>query len=181
MKLWQAEIKLKYVIGLMLGVILIVVGTMLLINPPQDNGVLVTRVIDGDTIEIEGGERVRYLGIDTPEVKEHFGSEALKKNQELVEGRRVYLEKDTENRDKYGRLLRYVWIGNTMVNGELVRIGYARSYSYLPNVKYQVYFLQLEIQARDQHLGMWVKPTEPYTGGSGITDEMLDEALKGLK
>lgn len=155
MRSWQAKIKLKYVIGLMLSVVLIVIGTTLLVNPPSNSRVLVTRVIDGDTIEIEGGERVRYLGIDAPELNEHFGREALRKNRELVEGKRVYLEKDIEDRDKYGRLLRYVWIGDIMVNGELVKTGYARSYSYLPNIKYQAYFLQLEIQARDQYLGMW--------------------------
>jgi len=119
------------------------------------NSVLVTRVIDGDTIEIEGGYHVRYIGIDTPEKGEPFYGEATQANRNLVEGKKVYLEKDVEDKDDNGRLLRYVWLDNTMVNAELVRLGYAYSYSYPPNVKYQAYFLQLEREAREQKLGLW--------------------------
>jgi len=120
-----------------------------------DNPVLVTRVIDGDTIEIEGGYYVRYIGIDAPEKGEPFYGEATEANRNLVEGKKVYLEKDVEDKDEYGRLLRYVWVDNTMVNAELVRLGYAYSYSYPPNTKYQAYFLQLEKEAREQRLGLW--------------------------
>lgn len=120
-----------------------------------DNPVLVTRVIDGDTIEIEGGYHVRYIGIDAPEKGEPFYGEATEANRNLVEGKKVYLEKDVEDKDDNGRLLRYVWLDNTMVNAELVKLGYAYSYSYPPNVKYQQYFLQLEKEARDQKLGLW--------------------------
>ena len=119
------------------------------------NSVLVTRVIDGDTIEIEGGYHVRYIGIDTPEKGEPFYGEATQANRNLVEGKKVYLEKDVEDKDDNGRLLRYVWLDNTMVNAELVRLGYAYSYSYPPNVKYQQYILQTEREARDQKLGLW--------------------------
>src|SRR3989344_6996325 len=76
----------------------------------------VTRVIDGDTIEIEGGQKVRYIGIDTPEtvdprsLPQCFGKEAASKNRELVEGKKVRLEKDILDKDKYGRLLRYVYL-----------------------------------------------------------------------
>ena len=124
----------------------------------------VVRVIDGDTIEvdIEGSlYNVRYIGIDTPETVhpqkpvEYFGKEAAERNRELVEGKRVRLENDIEDKDKYGRLLRYVWVGDTMVNAELVRLGYAYSYTYPPNVKYQDYFLQLEREAREQGRGLW--------------------------
>lgn len=125
--------------------------------------VLVIRVIDGDTVEIQGGDRVRYLGIDTPEIVhpsepvEYFGKEATEKNHELVEGKRVTLERDVEDRDEYGRLLRYVWRDGIMVNAELVRLGYAYSYSLPPNVKYQELFLQLEKEAREQRLGLWAE------------------------
>lgn len=121
----------------------------------------VNRVIDGDTIEIEGGERVRYLGIDTPETADPrkpvqcFGIEASKKNQELVEGKTVRLEKDITDRDKYGRLLRYVWVGDLFVNLELVKQGFATSYSYPPDVKYQDQFLAAEREAREAGLGLW--------------------------
>ena len=116
---------------------------------------VVTRVIDGDTIEIEGGERVRYIGIDTPEVGEPYYQEATEANRNLVEGKRVRLEKDVDDRDEYGRLLRYVWIYHTMVNAELVRLGYAYSYSYRPNIRYQEYILQVEKEAREQKRGLW--------------------------
>jgi len=119
------------------------------------NSVLVTHVIDGDTIEIEGGYHVRYIGIDAPEKGEPFYGEATEANRNLVEGKKVYLEKDVEDKDEYGRLLRYVWLDNIMVNAELVKLGYAYSYSYPPNTKYQQYFLQLEKEAREQKLGLW--------------------------
>ena len=119
------------------------------------NAVLVTRIIDGDTIEIEGGYRVRYIGIDTPEKGEPYYWEAFQANRSLVEGKRVRLEKDVEDKDEYGRLLRYVWVNGTMANAELVRLGYAYSYSSPPNLRYQEYFLPLEKEAREQGLGLW--------------------------
>ncbi len=131
-----------------------------------DDTVLVTRVIDGDTIEIEGGETIRYIGIDTPETVhpekpvEYFGKEASEKNRELVEGRIVRLEKDIQNKDAYGRLLRYVWLGDTMVNVELVRLGYAYSYSFPPNVTYQELILQAEQEARQNERGLWAAGPE---------------------
>lgn len=115
----------------------------------------VTRVIDGDTIEIEDGQHVRYIGIDTPERGEPYYSDALRANSNLVAGKKVRLEKDVEDKDKYGRLLRYVWVDDTMVNAELVRRGYAYSYSYASNLRYQEYFLRLEKEARQQRRGLW--------------------------
>ena len=78
------------------------------------------RVIDGDTIELDGGEKVRYIGIDTPETKhprkpvQWMGKEATAANQVLVEGRKVQLEYDVERKDKYGRMLAYVWAGDVI-------------------------------------------------------------------
>ena len=121
----------------------------------------VTRVVDGDTIEIEGGEKVRYIGIDTPETVDPrkpvqcFGVEASKKNKELVEGKTVRLEKDSTDRDKYSRLLRYVWVGDLFVNLELVKQGFANSYSYPPDIKYQKEFLAAETEAREAQRGLW--------------------------
>lgn len=121
----------------------------------NENAVLVTRIIDGDTIEIENGVRVRYIGIDTPEIGEPYYLEATEANRQLVEGKSIRLEKDVEDNDQYGRLLRYVWVGEIMVNAELVKLGYAYSYSYPPNLKYQAHFLQLEKEAREQKRGLW--------------------------
>jgi micrococcal nuclease len=116
---------------------------------------LVTRVIDGDTIEIEGGYRVRYIGIDAPERSEAYYWEALQANRTLVEGKRVRLERDVENLDRYGRLLRYVWVDGTFVNAQLVRLGCARARAYPPNLKYQNYLLEMEREAQEQELGLW--------------------------
>jgi len=127
----------------------------------------VVNVIDGDTIEvsIEGQVfKVRYIGIDTPETKhpdepiEPFGPEAAAKNKELVGGQVVELEKDVSETDQYGRLLRYVYVGDLMVNAELVRLGYAQVSTYPPDVKYQELFLQLQQEAREASRGLWGKP-----------------------
>ena len=120
--------------------------------------VRVVRVIDGDTIEVEGSARVRYIGIDAPEVypqTEYYGPEAWARNRELVEGKTVTLEKDVSETDVYGRLLRYVWVDGVFVNGELVRLGYARAISYPPDTKYQERLAQLEEEARQASRGLW--------------------------
>jgi endonuclease YncB( thermonuclease family) len=119
-----------------------------------DNAV-VARVIDGDTIEMEDGHLVRYIGIDAPERGEPYYWEARWANNNLVAGKQVRLEKDVTGKDRYGRLLRYVWIGDTMVNAELVKHGYAYSYSYDPNLRYQEHLLRLEKEAREQRWGLW--------------------------
>ena len=121
----------------------------------------VSRVIDGDTIEIEGGERVRYIGIDTPETMDPrkpvqcFGVEASNKNKELVEGKAVRLEKDTTDRDKYNRLLRYVYVGDSFINLELVKQGFAYSYSYPPDIKYQDRIVKAQQEAEKSKAGLW--------------------------
>ena len=124
-------------------------------------GALVTRVVDGDTIQLETGEVLRYIGIDTPETVhpdksvQCFGKEASAKNKALVEGKRVRLEKDVSETDKYDRLLRYVYIGDVFVNDYLVRQGFAYSSSYPPDVKYQDQFRQAEQEARSDSRGLW--------------------------
>ncbi len=120
----------------------------------------VTRVIDGDTITIAGGYKVRYIGIDTPEVYprvEAFGIEAWQANRELVEGKVVRLERDVTETDRYGRLLRYVYVGDIFVNAELVRLGLARSKAYPPDTKYQDLLEEMEAEAREAGRGMWAK------------------------
>ncbi|MBI4281788.1 thermonuclease family protein [Candidatus Uhrbacteria bacterium] len=129
----------------------------------QDDTVLVTRVVDGDTIEIEGGEKVRYIGMNTPEsvdprrAVQCFGKEASAYNKKLVLGKRVRLEPDVEDRDKYHRLLRYVWLGDTMINEQLVTDGYAQTMTITPNVKYVDLFKQAQTEAREEQRGLWAK------------------------
>lgn len=121
----------------------------------------VERVIDGDTIVLTNGEKVRYIGIDTPETKdprkpvEYFGKEAYEANRKLVEGKTVRLEFDVQKTDKYGRLLAYVYIGDIFVNAWLVENGYAKVSTYPPNVKYQELFLKLQKEARENNRGFW--------------------------
>src|SRR4030043_2185331 len=97
-------------------------------SPTQEpkNLLKVTKVIDGDTIELEGGQRVRFIGINTPETVdpnksvECFGKEASGETKVLLDGQQVRLEKDISETDKYGRLLRYVWLGDSFINELLV-------------------------------------------------------------
>jgi len=112
-------------------------------------------VIDGDTIEIEGGERVRYIGIDAPETNECYGPEATQANRELVEGKEVILIRDVENRGKYGRLLRYVIADGRFVNAELVRLGYAEPRSYGESVMFQQVLTLFGRYAMEQKIGLW--------------------------
>jgi micrococcal nuclease len=122
-----------------------------------DRGVAVVRVIDGDTIVIQGGERVRYIGIDAPERDEPLGPAATQLNGEMVGGKRVRLEKDVSNRDRYGRLLRYVYVDGTLVEGELVRQGLARVRAYPPDTKYHQELLELEAEAKEAGRGVWAR------------------------
>jgi len=128
----------------------------------QQEGIRVTRVIDGDTIELETGETIRYIGIDTPETVhptkpvQCLGTEASAKNKELVDGKKVKLEKDVSETDKYGRTLRYVYLDDgRMVNDILVREGFASAASYPPDVKYQDQFREAEQSARANKWGLW--------------------------
>ena len=125
---------------------------------------VVVKVVDGDTIHVrisEGVEKVRYIGVNAPELhhprrgEEPGGREARDVNRQLVAGRRVRLELDVQARDRYGRLLAYVWVGDTMVNSELVRRGYAQVMTVPPNVRYQRLFLDLQRDAREAGRGLW--------------------------
>jgi micrococcal nuclease len=125
----------------------------------------VVRVVDGDTIKVrlDGGltERVRYIGIDTPEsVKpdtpvQCFAKKASHYNSALVAGRNVLLKTDAEERDRYGRLLAYVYAGTTFVNRELVAHGYARTLTIPPNVAHADEFARLARRAREAGRGLW--------------------------
>lgn len=131
----------------------------------------VTRIVDGDTIHVDIGGKdyaLRYIGMDAPEsVKpgtpvEPFAREATKRNTELVGGRTVVLERDVSEADRYGRLLRDVWLkaGSTyvLVDFELVLRGYARVTTFPPDVKYVDDLLAAERWARDHSVGLWGLP-----------------------
>ncbi|GEM_PF-3436338 len=121
----------------------------------------VTRVIDGDTVLLENGEKLRYIGINAPELgkteaTECFALEATTENQRLVEGQSIRIEKDVSEKDLYGRLLGYVYLKDgTFVNMELVENGFASAASYPPDVAKSVLFSELEKEARLSKRGLW--------------------------
>lgn len=129
----------------------------------------VTRVIDGDTIEVTINGTVydvRYIGVNTPEDDEPCYTEATEANRNLVGGETVRLEKDESNTDRFDRLLRYVYIDgtSTMVNRDLVELGYAEAVLYPPDDEYYNEFRQLEIRAEVRDLGC--HPTGIFDDGS---------------
>lgn len=139
-------------------------------QPPkrsQINLVITTRVVDGDTIivEIDGAqEKVRLIGVDTPEAVDPrkpvqcFGKEASSFTKNLLEGKEVRLESDSSqgDRDKYGRLLRYVFLyDGTFINKEIISQGYGHEYTYRIPYRYQSDFKTAELTARTSQLGLW--------------------------
>ena len=128
----------------------------------------VTKVFDGDTIEISGGEHVRYIGMDAPEEwysekatagNQCYASEAKTANERLVLGKEVRLLKDVRDRDIYGRLLRYVYVAGSsteiFVNEKLVEDGFAKVAAYPPDVKFKDEFAELQKNAKENKRGLW--------------------------
>jgi len=122
----------------------------------------VERVIDGDTFVLEGGERVRLIGVNTPELArgrqsaEPLAEEARQFTRRQIENQEVLLQFDRERRDRYGRLLAYVYREEWMLNEELIRAGYSRAetkYSYSPAMKRR--FQHAEEEARQARRGLW--------------------------
>jgi micrococcal nuclease len=151
-------------------------------QPHEDQGAgFVLRVVDGDTLKIEHGGRIenlRLIGIDTPESRVNqkakrdaarnrediekiinLGQEATRYAKSLVKpGDRIKIEFDRQFRDKYGRLLGYVYLPNgKMLNEEIVKAGYANLMTYPPNVKYEDRFLRAYREARENNRGLWSK------------------------
>lgn len=150
--------KQKTKIKMLSLVLSVIVFTLIRFFSNDDQLYKVTRVVDGDTIEIEGGQKVRYIGVDTPESTtqhECFGREASNENKKLVEGKLVKLVKDVSETDRYGRLLRYVYVDDTFVNDYLVKNGYANAASFPPDVRYQEKFTNSEQEAREKEVGLW--------------------------
>lgn len=137
----------------------------------------VVSITDGDTIVVDLNgktEKLRFIGIDTPETHhpskpvQYFGKEASDYTTKQLTSKTIYLQKDVSDRDKYGRLLRYVWfvkpsknepskeeVISNCFNAELVKNGYAHAYTYPPDVKYNEIFKELEAKAREKHIGLW--------------------------
>jgi micrococcal nuclease len=124
-------------------------------------------ITDGDTIKVTRADgskaTVRYIGVDTPEIKhqgngttEAFGSEATALNEWLLRDKALCLQSDAGDTDKYDRLLRYVYLPDgTMVNYALIRMGYAQIMTIQPNILFQQKFLAAQTSAREEGLAMW--------------------------
>jgi micrococcal nuclease len=146
----------------------------------------VVKVVDGDTIHVRLGSRIEkvcYIGMNAPELhhptkgEQPGGREAAEANRKLVEGQTVRLELDLQERDKYGRLLAYVYVGDIMVNAEMVAQGYAQVMTIPPNVKYQDLFLKLQREARLLRVGLWKDPSVPGASeGSAASPRASDQA-----
>lgn len=120
----------------------------------QDH-VHVSHIVDGDTFDVNTGERVRLIGIDTPERGKIFYKDATKHLSELILDKDVILVKDVSDVDRYGRLLRHVYVQDRWVNEEMIKDGFARLVTYPPDVMHVNYFRDAEIFARENKLGIW--------------------------
>jgi micrococcal nuclease len=135
----------------------------------------VERAVDGDTLKLSNGDRVRLIGVDTPELHESeklakdasrshkdasvikgLGKKAADFTSRLVQGKRVRLEYDVKKHDRYGRILGYLYLEDgTFVNAKIIEEGYAQVMTIPPNVKYADYFLKLQKEARQNGKGLW--------------------------
>ena len=140
-----------------------------------DTETVVERVVDGDTLVISGGDRVRLIGVDTPETKhptkppQPFGKEASEFTRQQVEGKRVQLRFDPgETKDKYGRTLAYVYVDGQFLNEMLVRAGLARAMTNYPfSSDMKRVFRDAEAAAQAEHRGIWSLPSTPTESGTG--------------
>jgi len=121
--------------------------------------VFVSKVIDGDTIELQTGEKVRLLEINTAEAGQPCSEEATNRLRELVEGKQVSLEKDVTDKDMYGRLLRYIFVDDLFVNKQMVKEGLANSYIYGNDKKYEDEITQAENYAKENQIGCLWQPS----------------------
>lgn len=133
------------------------------ISSPQIATEKVVRVIDGDTFEIEGGIKVRLIGVDTPELKNKnktidcFAKEATEELKKLILNKDVVLQKDVSETDRYGRLLRYVYQDGQMINDLLVSSGFAKVATFPPDVKNSKLFIESQKLAKENNIGLWQK------------------------
>jgi micrococcal nuclease len=145
-----------------LYILFVLVSALLIfILYPSSTQIGVTEVVDGDTIRLKSGEAVRYIGIDTPEEGASFFREASIANEEILKEGRIKLEYDREKKDRYGRILAYVWVDTLLVNAELIKRGLASVYMFSPNLRYRNLFVSLQKEARKKKLGIWSVPVSP--------------------
>lgn len=131
-------------------------------SEPQTNEITVSYVLDGDTIKLSTGETVRLIGINAPESGRICSSEATDKLKEFVFGKQVTLERDVDDKDQYKRLLRYIYIDETFINLEMVRLGLAHKYEYGSNTEHSSKFEQAENEAKQNEGCLWKSEETNY-------------------
>ncbi|HWO56874.1 MAG TPA: thermonuclease family protein [bacterium] len=141
---------------LLLGVALSACGKKS--QPPAEEGVTVVGVIDGDTVELEDGRTIRLVGIDTPERGDTDYDSASALTRRLVLRKRVRLEYDRDQTDRYGRTLAFLWTGDQLVNREIVRAGWAWCYFFEGNLRHSRELLLAQHEAMEAHRGHWKNP-----------------------
>lgn len=137
------------------------------------------RVIDGDTIEavVNGQtERIRYIGVNTPERGQPGADEATRFNQQLLDVGPLWIAADVADRDRYGRLLRYLLVGGTFVNLALVESGMAATMTIPPNVRCAELFLEAERAARAAGVGLWATEPNPTTAPTSASSRVVPNA-----
>jgi micrococcal nuclease len=145
----------------LLPIVLLLLSFCLSPCQAKEQEFLVSKVIDGDTVVLENGTTVHYAGVNAPRLRskeggaEFFAREAFRQNKRLVLLKKVRLEFDAEKKDREGRLLAYVWVKDTFINGDLIRLGYARSAVAPPNVRYKDLFQRYEKEASARCVGLW--------------------------
>jgi endonuclease YncB( thermonuclease family) len=148
----------------------------------HDRWVTVERVIDGDTFKTTKGEKIRLLGINTPEIRhdtspaQPFGNAAKKALQGLIAGKQVRLTFDKEKEDRYGRTLAHVYLkGGLWVNAELVKLGLAHVYTFVPNISAAKKLVNIEKIAIQTKLGMWVNKRWKVLTSKGLSQKILGQ------
>lgn len=154
----KSNVLLTVLIVIVLTTVSSFTGYYILTNAQQEKTFNVTKVFDGDTIEIETGDKIRLLGINTPEQGEFYYQESRDSLTKLVDGKQVKLEIGPEDKDRYGRLLRYVFVDDVFVNLQLLREGYATVYILNPDEKYYLGFKEAENEAKENKVGLWSGP-----------------------
>lgn len=145
---------------------------------PSSNGIFeVSQIIDGDTIRLSTGEKVRLIGINAPERDQPYYDAATQKLIELIGDNRITLKKDVTDKDQYGRLLRYVYANDTFLNLEMVKQGYAISYPFPPNTKHLDNFEVAQEEARNSQIGIWTPSPFTLTVSSLHADAEGDDSV----
>lgn len=138
-------------------ILIIMLTAVLIYAAIQEEEHLVVKVIDGDTFVVRSGETVRMIGIDAPEKGSYYYEESKAKLEALISNKTVALEKDKSEKDRYGRLLRYVYFNGTFINLVMVEEGFAKAYPYAPDTSFKNEFQTAENSAKEQQLAVWTE------------------------